>query len=100
MQRYKLFEKTTKPSQTESKTYTNGSDLSPSDDPLDRLAKARAELKSVSEEEDEDTGQFHISRSSVRAEGLPKWSIGLVGAAVAVALLVLAIAWAWHLAKP
>ncbi len=82
-----------------SSTPTNGSDPFP-DDPLDRLAAARAELRSVSDDDAEDTGQFHISRSSVRAEGLPKWSIGLVGAAVAVALLVLAIAWAWHLAKP
>ncbi len=99
MQKYRLFEKTTKPLQTESKISTNGSDLSPSDDPLDRLAKSRAELRSVSDDEDEDTGQFHISRTSVRAQGLPRWSIGLFGGAAALALLALAIAWAWHLSR-
>ncbi len=102
MLKYKLFEKTMKPLKTQSPA-TNGAYRgleapSPTDDPLDALARVRDELKSVSDEE-EDTGQFHVSRTSVRAQGLPKWSMGLFGGAIALGLLAVAIAWAWHLAK-
>ncbi len=100
MRKYRLFERTLGLSRTETKS-TNGLSPStpdslppsPADDPLDRLARARAELRSVTED-DEDTGQFDVSRAGLKASGVPRWAMGVVGAAVALALLAVAIAWA------
>lgn len=66
---------------------------SPADDPLERLDRVRDQLRSVSEDE-EDTGQFDVSRAGVSAKGLPRWSMGLFGVLLALALVVLAIGWA------
>jgi hypothetical protein len=66
---------------------------SPADDPLDRLAAVRAQLKSVTEA-DEDTGQFDVTKQGVSAKGMPKWAMGLFGVLLAVALVVAAAGWA------
>lgn len=66
---------------------------SPADDPLDTLDRAREELRSVSED-DEDTGEFQISRAGLNSKGIPRWAMGVFGSAVALALLAVAIAWA------
>lgn len=95
MQKFKLFEKTMTPSPNRSPA-TNGasgqsltsSPPSPADDPLDRLALARAELKSVSGD-DEDTGVVNVSTSGFSAKGIPSWALG--GAIVILALA--AAAW-------
>lgn len=71
---------------------------SPSDDPLDGLARVRAELKSVTEDE-EDTGQFDVSKAGASAKGIPRWAMGLFGAASALALLAVAVAWAVKMLK-
>lgn len=70
---------------------------SPSDDPLDKLARLRDQLSSVSDEE-EDTGRFEVSRDGVKGHGVPKWAMGIVGAGVSIALVVVAIAYAVRLA--
>ena len=71
---------------------------SPSEDPLERLARVRAELKSVTEDE-EDTGRIDVSKTGVKASGLPRWAIGWFGVLLSLALLVAAIGWAIKQAK-
>lgn len=78
--------------------YSDSGARSPTDDPLDGLARARSELKSVSDDE-EDTGQFDVSKAGISGKGMPRWAMGLFGAAVALALLVVAIGWAIAYAK-
>lgn len=102
MRNYKPFEKTTKQSLTDNRNLKKecgeSSPPSPYDDPLDRLARARAELKSVVETE-EDTGHIHVTKTGITAGGLPKWAIGWFGIVLALALLVAAIGWAISQAK-
>lgn len=71
---------------------------SPGDDPLDRLARVRKELKSVTDEV-EDTGQFEVSKAGVKAGGIPHWAMGLIAVGVALALVVVALGWAYSKSK-
>mgnify|MGYP001018506913 CR=1 FL=1 len=71
---------------------------SPADDPLDRLSRARDELKSVTDDV-EDTGQFDVSKSGLQAKGIPKGAMGIIAVAVAIAIVLLAAAYAIHLAQ-
>lgn len=59
-------------------------------DPLDTLEEAHHELKSIPDEEEEDTGQFDVSKEGLRAKGIPKWAM----AALPLALVIAALAWA------
>ena len=102
MQPYRLFEKMLASYRSpvpNTNGKSHGSDVpSPSDSPLHRLARARQELKSVADE-DEDTGRFEVSRDGVKGHGVPRWAMGIVGAGVSLALLALAIAYAIKMLK-
>jgi hypothetical protein len=91
MQKYRLFEKTTTPSKAESRASMNGNSKQASggDDPLDRLDARRQQLHSITDEE-EDTGQFDVSKEGLSAKGIPKWAM----AALPIALVIAALAWA------
>jgi len=71
---------------------------SPADDPLDRLARARGELQSVTDDP-EDTGQFDVSKSGLQAKGIPKWAMGVIAGGIAAAIVLVALAYAAHLLK-
>ncbi len=101
-QKLKLSEKmsTLFPSRYRGTSGASGESLTPSppspaDDPLDRLDSYRNELKSVSDDP-EDTGQFHVSKAGVTAQGIPRWAMGLFAGIVALAVLVIAVALASH----
>lgn len=72
---------------------------SPADDPLDRLSRATAELKDAPGSEAEDTGRFDVSRTSIRAQGIPRWSMGLFAVLVGLGVAVAGAAWAIHMLK-
>lgn len=101
MEKYKPFAKMSEPFKTHAQSMNGksprmpvSSPPSPADDPLDALDRAREELRSVTDTDDEDTGQFEISRSGLNSKGIPRWAMGVFGSAVALALLAVAIAWA------
>lgn len=63
----------------------------PSNDPLDSLEEVVGGLASVPDtDEEEDTGQFDVSKEGLRAKGIPKWAM----AALPLALVIAALAWA------
>jgi hypothetical protein len=102
MQPYRLFEKMLASYRSPGPS-TNGKspgsgEPSPSDSPLHRLARARQELKSVSDE-DEETGRFEVSREGLKGHGVPRWAMGIIGAGVSLALLAVAIAYAIKMLK-
>lgn len=71
-------------------------EASGADDPLDTLAAARAQLKSVSDET-EDTGQFDVSKAGAKASGIPKWAMGLFAVLIGVGVAAAGIAYGLHL---
>lgn len=98
MHKYRLFEKTSERSKSAAQSMNGNSPPSPADDPLDRLARVRQQLKSVTDEE-EDTGEFDVSKAGIRGKGVPRWAMGAVGVGVSLALVVVAIAYALKLLK-
>ena len=100
MHKYRLFEKTSAPSKNHGASMNGKSPSSPppspADDPLDRLDRIRAELRSVTDE-DEDTGNVHIpSDAPPRAKVILGFASGLtpngrliIGLAFIIALTLL-----------
>jgi hypothetical protein len=83
MQKFRPFEKTsglyrsgTASMNGKSPITRDSSPPSPADDPLDKLARAREELKSVTDDEP-DTGQFDVSKEGVKAKGIPNWAMSV-----------------------